>query len=64
MFGLERDALWWRVIEVKYGREWGGWCSNLVFGSHGLWMYIRRGWPTLSSYLQYEIGDGLRVKSW
>lgn len=24
-------------------REWGGWCSNLVFGSHGLWKYIRRG---------------------
>ena len=23
--GLENDALWRRVIGVKYGNEWGGW---------------------------------------
>ena len=23
-FGIEKDALWRRVIEVKYGYEWGG----------------------------------------
>lgn len=41
----------------------GRWCTNSVFGSNGvsLWKYIRRGWPTLSIYLKFEIGDGSRV---
>lgn len=50
--GLERDALWRRVKEVKYGCEWGGGekrggvgCSNSVSAPYGvsLWKYIRRG---------------------
>ena len=41
-FGLEKDALWRKVIEVKYGCRWGGWCSNFVFGPYGisLWKNI------------------------
>ena len=27
-YALERDALWRRVIDTKYGSMWGGWCSN------------------------------------
>uniref|UniRef100_A0A2N9HZL5 Reverse transcriptase domain-containing protein n=1 Tax=Fagus sylvatica TaxID=28930 RepID=A0A2N9HZL5_FAGSY len=27
-YGLERDALWRRVVEAKNGSLWGGWCSK------------------------------------
>ena len=29
-FGPERDVLWRRVIEVKYGRDWGGGVDSAV----------------------------------
>ena len=29
-----------------------------------LWKNISRGWLSLSRYIVYEIGDGLRVKFW
>ena len=35
-FGYEREALWRRVIKVKYGVEEGDWCSNFVLGSYGV----------------------------
>ena len=70
-YGLERDALWGRVIEVKYGSVlWGGgWvgvCTSPVLGPYrvSLWRTIRHGWPSLSCHVQYEVGDGTRVKFW
>ena len=66
-YGLERDALWGRVIEVKYGSVlWGGgWvglCTSPVLGPYrvSLWRTIRHGWPSLSCHIQYEVGDGTR----
>ena len=35
-FGNEWDELWRRVVEVKYGRIWGGWRTNIVSGSYGV----------------------------
>uniref|UniRef100_A0A2N9FD14 Splicing factor YJU2 n=1 Tax=Fagus sylvatica TaxID=28930 RepID=A0A2N9FD14_FAGSY len=29
-YGIERDALWRRVVEAKYESLWGGWCSKEV----------------------------------
>ena len=29
-FGMDKDALWRQVIEVKYGCGWGGWCTSLL----------------------------------
>ena len=57
-FGQERDALWHQVIEVKYGCDWGGWCSSSFSGPYGvsLWKNIRTGWPSLSRFILYEIG--------
>ena len=26
----QRDAFWRRVIGVKYGSQWGGWCLSLT----------------------------------
>ena len=31
--GMERDALWRKVIEAKYGDEGGGWCTKPVLGT-------------------------------
>ena len=62
-FGQERDALWRQVIEVKYGCDWGGWCSSSSSAPHGVsfWKNIRRGWHSLSRLFLYEIGDGSKV---
>jgi hypothetical protein len=38
-----KEGAWWRsVLVAKYGTEWGGWCSRVIPGSHGvgLWKYI------------------------
>ena len=63
---MERAALWRQVIEVKYGYEWGGWCTRLVNGPNGvgLWKNISRGWPTFSHHILYDIGDGSKLKFW
>ena len=65
-FEQERDALWRQVIEVKYGCDWGGWCFSSFSGPYGvsLWKNIRRGWPSLSWFILYEIGDGSKVQFW
>ena len=65
-FGQERDAPGRQVIEGKYGCDWGGWCSSLFFGPYGvsLWKNIRRGWPSLSRFILYEIVDGSKVQFW
>jgi hypothetical protein len=40
-------------VAVKYGSQWGEWCSNEVSGSYrvGQWKFIRRGWDEFSSFL-------------
>ena len=55
-----------QVIEVKYGCEWGGWCSSSSSSPHGvsLWKNIRKGWHSLSRYIMYDIGDGSKVLFW
>ena len=39
---MKNDALWRRVIEVKYGNDWGGWCMKKVTSAYGvsLWRHI------------------------
>lgn len=65
-FGIENDALWRQVIERKYGRVWEVWCTRSVNGPYsvGLWKSISQGWPSFSRHIQYDIGDGSRVKFW
>ena len=66
IFGIEKDALWRQMIEVKYGCVWGDWCTRSLNGPYGvgLWKNISRGWPSFSRHLLYNIGDGSRVKFW
>jgi hypothetical protein len=62
-FGIERDA-WWRVVvDSKFGSLWGGWCSLEPVGAFevGLWKNIRKGRDTFSSFVRFEVGDGVRT---
>jgi len=54
-FATEKDALWRRVVAIKYCVEWGGWC--LVVGPHGvrLWKHIQRGWNQFSGSISFEV---------
>ena len=54
------------MIEVKYGCDWGSWCSSSFSGPYGvsLWKNIRRGWHSLSRFIMFEIGDGSKVQFW
>ena len=63
-YGLETNALWRRVIEVKYRNVWGGWCMKKVTNSYGIscWRFIRSGCLNFSKLLQCYVGDGTRVK--
>ena len=63
---MEIDALWRRVIEMKYGNDWGGWCMKKVTSAYGvsLWRHIRIGWMSFSKLLLYDVGDGTKVKFW
>ena len=65
-YGIERDALWRRVVEAKYGSLWGGWCSKEVRGPYGvgLWKNIRREWESFSSKIYMQVGNGVRIRFW
>ena len=65
-YGLEREALWRKVIREKYGSLEGGWMSNNPRGSHGvgLWKFIRAGWDTFFRFVQIRVGDGSRTRFW
>jgi hypothetical protein len=65
-FATERDALWRKVVEVKYGSMAGGWCTNQVMRSYGVgvWKHIRRGWEYFSKYITFEVGDGSQISFW
>lgn len=62
-YAYKREALWRMVVDVKYVRQRGGWCSNGVIGSYGvgLWKFIRRGWGEFS---RYEVGNGSVISFW
>ena len=60
---METNALWRKVIEVKYGNDW---CTKKVTSAYGvnLWRHIRSGWMSFSKLHMYDVGDGTRVKFW
>ena len=65
-YGRETTHLWRRVIETKFGNDWGGWCTKEVSNPYGvsLWRTIRQGWPVFSKSIQFEVGVGDRIKFW
>ena len=65
-YTMEKEALWHKIVELKYGDSWGGWCSNSDHGTYGksLWKYIRKGWPKFAENVFFRVGDGAHVKFW
>jgi hypothetical protein len=58
---------WWRVVmDSRYGRSWGGWCSNEPVRAYGVGLRknIRRGWGKLYSHTKFEVGDGFKFRFW
>jgi hypothetical protein len=62
-YATEPLSLWHRVIDNKYGNQWGGWCSNRARDSHGvsLWKHIHAGWNRFSQYITFKVGDVLVI---
>jgi len=65
-FAMERDVLWRKVVDIKYGSMRGGWCSKEVGGPFevGVWKCIKRGWDAFVARVRYEAEDGSRVLFW
>ena len=34
-YATEKEALWRKFVEIKYGGMWGDWCSKSIQGSYG-----------------------------
>ena len=64
-YAMEREALWLKVIDAKYG-SMGGVGAQMHRGPYGdsLWKSIRAGWDCFSSFISYSVGDGSRIKFW
>uniref|UniRef100_A0A2N9GE37 Reverse transcriptase domain-containing protein n=1 Tax=Fagus sylvatica TaxID=28930 RepID=A0A2N9GE37_FAGSY len=65
-YGTEPEALWRRVVDVKYGSLWGGWCSKECRGPYGvgLWKNIRKELESFSKHLYMEVGNGTKIHFW
>ena len=61
---METSQLWRRIIEIKYGNIWGGWCTNEVTATYGvsLWRSIRQGWPAFFKSTIFKVSNGNRIK--
>ena len=62
----EKEHLWRRFIEAKYGNEWGGWCSHSMDDPYDvrIWKFIQQGLSNFSWFLHFDVGDGSRVRFW
>jgi hypothetical protein len=51
---------------AKYGSDWGGWCSGVISGSHGvgLWKFICMGWLNFRRFFKYDVGEGSKIRFW
>jgi hypothetical protein len=65
-FAMEMDALWRKVVDIKYGSMRVGWCFKEVGGSFGVgvWKCITRGWDAFAAHVRYEVEDGSLILFW
>jgi hypothetical protein len=58
--------MWKLVVNLKYGSQWGEWCSNGVnrLYSMGLWKFSMKAWEEFCSFTRYKVGDGSKVSFW
>jgi hypothetical protein len=62
----KREALCRFVVDLKYGSQWGGRCSNEVNGLYrvGPSKFIRRNWEEFFRYTRFEVGDNSKISFW
>ena len=65
-FATEQDALWRKVVALKYGISPGNWVSVIGHGPYGisLWKLIRKGWEKFQGYIKFEVGNGNCICFW
>uniref|UniRef100_A0A2N9HRV7 Kinesin motor domain-containing protein n=1 Tax=Fagus sylvatica TaxID=28930 RepID=A0A2N9HRV7_FAGSY len=65
-YATEKEALWRKIVELKYGGMWGDWCSKSVQGPYGksVWKSIRKGWPNFAANVNFRMGNGAHLKFW
>lgn len=63
-FGVERNALWWKLVEAKYGEDhsWRSSMPERVMGC-SLWSGICKGTDSFFKFV-YKINNGERVSFW
>ena len=62
----ERNSLWRKTTNRKYGELHGGWCSRKNRGNFGTGVRkeIMKDWVTLLGNSRFLIGEGSRVRFW
>ena len=65
-FAFEKDLLWKKVIEVKYGQEGCGWRTNETHGTFGVgvWKEILKEANWCWDNIGFKVGEGTKVKFW
>ncbi|KAG2699994.1 hypothetical protein I3760_07G213400 [Carya illinoinensis] len=60
------NSSWKLVVDCKYDRSWGGWCTREGNGpiGVGIWRRIRRGWRAFANHTSLVVGEGTRIKFW
>ena len=63
-FVFEKENLWKKVIEVKYGQEGFGWRTNEARGTFGVgvWKEILKEANWCWNNIEFKVGNGTRVK--
>ena len=63
-YAIEKEALWCKIVELKYGGMWGDWCSKFVQRPYGksVWKSIRKGWPNFAANVKFRMENGAHLK--
>ena len=53
---MQRDALWRKLVDIKYDSMRNGWCSKVVGGTHGVGVWkCMRGWDGFVHHVHFKV---------